>query len=97
MYCRQRQGDTSECIVLRNRPPRWNPALGAYCLHFGGRVTHASVKNIQLIADDDADRILLQFGKIGADSFTLDYQFPVTPLQAFAVALASLDPKLGCE
>jgi tubby-related protein 1 len=97
LVARHRQGDTSECIVLRNRPPRWNAALGAYCLHFGGRVTHASVKNIQLIADDDAERILLQFGRVGDDSFTLDYQFPVTPLQAFAVALASLDPKLGCE
>jgi tubby-related protein 1 len=97
LVSKQRQGDTSECIVLRNRPPRWNAALGAYCLHFGGRVTHASVKNIQLIADDDAERILLQFGRVGDDSFTLDYQFPVTPLQAFAVALASLDPKLGCE
>ena len=97
LVAKHRQGDTSECIMLRNRPPRWNAALGAYCLHFGGRVTHASVKNIQLIADGDAERILLQFGRIGDDSFTLDYQFPVTPLQAFAVALASLDPKLGCE
>lgn len=97
LVAKYRQGDTSECIVLRNRPPRWNAALGAYCLHFGGRVTHASVKNIQLIADGDAERILLQFGRVGDDSFTLDYQFPVTPLQAFAVALASLDPKLGCE
>ena len=52
MY-RYRNGDASECIILRNRPPRWNAALGAYCLHFGGRVTHASVKNIQLVSDDD--------------------------------------------
>jgi tubby-related protein 1 len=43
------------------------------------------------------DRVVLQFGRVGQDEFTLDYQFPVTPLQAFAVALASLDPKLGCE
>ena len=49
--------------VLRNKAPRWNDALGAYCLNFGGRVTHASVKNFQLVADGDPEHIVLQFGK----------------------------------
>lgn len=49
--------------VLRNKAPRWNDALGAYCLNFGGRVTHASVKNFQLVGDDDPEHIVLQFGK----------------------------------
>lgn len=43
------------------------------------------------------ERVVLQFGKVGPEEFTLDYAFPVTPVQAFMVALASLDPKLGCE
>jgi tubby-related protein 1 len=43
------------------------------------------------------DRVIVQFGRVAAQEFTLDYAFPATPLQAFAVALASLDPKLGCE
>ena len=38
--------------------------LGAYCLNFGGRVTHASVKNFQLVSDDNPERIILQFGKV---------------------------------
>ena len=50
---RYRQGDVDSCIVLRNRPPRWNDALGAYCLNFGGRVTQASVKNLQLVSMED--------------------------------------------
>ena len=37
--------------------------LGAYCLNFGGRVTHASVKNFQLVSEEDPDRVILQFGK----------------------------------
>ena len=49
--------------LLRNKAPRWNDALGAYCLNFGGRVTHASVKNFQLVAADDPEHIVLQFGK----------------------------------
>jgi Tub family len=26
-------------IKLVNKAPKWNPALGAYCLNFNGRVT----------------------------------------------------------
>lgn len=38
--------------------------LGAYCLNFGGRVTHASVKNFQLVSEADQETVLLQFGKV---------------------------------
>ena len=49
-----RHSDTAgPCIILRNRPPRWNEALRAYCLNFGGRVTMASVKNLQLACEED--------------------------------------------
>ena len=50
-------------MVMANRPPRWNDALGAYCLNFSGRVTEASVKNFQLVAAEAPDHIILQFGK----------------------------------
>lgn len=43
----------SGCVVLRNKPPRWNQSMGAYCLNFGGRVTQASVKNFQLVSVDN--------------------------------------------
>lgn len=43
----------SSCVVLRNKPPRWNQAMSAYCLNFGGRVTQASVKNFQLVSVDN--------------------------------------------
>jgi hypothetical protein len=38
--------------------------LGAYCLNFNGRVTHASVKNFQLVTDEDKETTILQFGKV---------------------------------
>ncbi len=50
--------------MLRNKPPKWNEQLGAYCLNFGGRVTAASVKNFQLVEDGDLDRVVLQYGKV---------------------------------
>jgi len=42
--------------VLRNKPPKWNDTLNAYCLNFGGRVTQASVKNFQLVSVDNMVR-----------------------------------------
>lgn len=38
--------------------------LNAYCLNFRGRVTEASVKNFQLVSDDNPEHVVLQFGKV---------------------------------
>jgi tubby-related protein 1 len=84
-------------VVLRNKAPRWNGAMHAFCLNFGGRVTVASVKNFQLVADDDPEAVVLQFGKVGDESFTCDFRWPLTALQAFGIALSSFDGKLACE
>ncbi|ERN10826.1 hypothetical protein AMTRI_Chr09g19200 [Amborella trichopoda] len=45
----------------------------------------------------DHDKILLQFGKIGKDLFTMDYRYPLSAFQAFAICLSSFDTKLACE
>lgn len=42
--------------MLRNKPPKWNDTLNAYCLNFSGRVTQASVKNFQLVSVDNMVR-----------------------------------------
>ena len=49
-------------------------------LNFSGRVTHASVKNFQLVSPDDHDTVVLQFGRTGKDGFSMDYQWPLSPL-----------------
>ncbi|EFN51468.1 hypothetical protein CHLNCDRAFT_28000, partial [Chlorella variabilis] len=87
----------SGCVVLRNKPPRWNQSMGAYCLNFGGRVTQASVKNFQLVSVDNMERTILQFGKVADDVFTMDYSYPMTALQAFGICLSSFASKLACE
>jgi len=39
----------------------------------------------------------MQFGRVAEDVFTVDYNFPMNALQAFAIALSSFDGKLACE
>lgn len=51
--CRYKQYVLGQSVVLRNKAPKWNEAIGAFCLNFGGRVTHASVKNFQLVSVDN--------------------------------------------
>lgn len=34
----------------------------------------ASVKNFQLVSTEDFDRIILQFGRVAKDEFTMDFQ-----------------------
>ncbi|KAI3695266.1 hypothetical protein L1987_78261 [Smallanthus sonchifolius] len=92
--------------LLRNKAPRWHEHLQCWCLNFHGRVTVASVKNFQLVAtvdpsqpggEGDGETVLLQFGKVGDDVFTMDYRQPLSAFQAFAVCLTSFGTKLACE
>ncbi|KAI8801560.1 Tub family-domain-containing protein [Cladochytrium replicatum] len=78
-------------LFLRNKSPRWNEATQSHCLNFGGRVTQPSIKNFQLIAEGEDGYIVMQFGRCGTDYFTLDARFPLTPLEAFAIALTTFD------
>ena len=43
------------------------------------------------------DYVVMQFGRVAEDVFTMDYRFPLCALQAFAIALSSFDSKLACE
>lgn len=90
-------GDQNNLIVMTNKAPKWNEKEGAWCLNFNGRVSKASVKNFQLVAEDNQEHIILQFGKTGEDTFTMDYAWPMNALQAFTICLSSFDSKLACE
>lgn len=120
------QNNTMENLIeLHNKSPVWNDDTQSYVLNFHGRVTQASVKNFQIVHDNDrkhiffskivivrstfhwlvfvlflqtlADYIVMQFGRIAEDVFTLDYNYPMCALQAFAIGLSSFDSKLACE
>lgn len=93
-------------LMLKNKLPRWHNQLECWCLNFKGRVTVASVKNVQLVATKslqdvssraDYDQVLLQFGKVGKDIYTMDYKYPLSAFQAFAICLSSFDRKGGAS
>ncbi|XVF66289.1 hypothetical protein PTKIN_Ptkin10aG0023200 [Pterospermum kingtungense] len=97
-------GQKDGALVLRNKSPRWHEQLQCWCLNFHGRVTVASVKNFQLVASPENgpagpehEKIILQFGKVGKDLFTMDYRYPISAFQAFAICLSSFDTKIACE
>jgi hypothetical protein len=98
--------DGLSCYI--NKPPRWNDHVGAYVLNFHGRVTKASVKNFQLVTDEheqgdrannatQLDDIALMFGRRGDNEFAMDYRWPMSAFQAFAIAITSCNSKLACE
>lgn len=87
-------------LMLKNKAPRWHEQLQCWCLNFNGRVTVASVKNFQLVAsleNGEDENVIIQFGKVGKDAFTMDYQYPISAFQAFAICLSSFDTKIACE
>lgn len=76
---------------LMNKPPYWNKIYRKYILNFNGRVKEASVKNFQLIvADSESDSTTFQCGRTGKNTFIVDFSYPLSPVQAFAIAVCSL-------
>lgn len=82
--------------VLTNKAPVWNEYKECFTLNFHGRATMSSAKNLQLIApvrstgnQQGNEKILLQFGKVREDMFTMDYGEPLSAFQAFAICLTS--------
>ncbi|XP_072910073.1 tubby protein homolog isoform X2 [Hemitrygon akajei] len=97
LLARWQNNNTENVIELHNKTPVWNDETQSYVLNFHGRVTHASVKNFQIVHENDSDYIVMQFGRVADDAFTMDYNYPMCAVQAFAIALSSFDGKLACE
>lgn len=80
-------------------PQLTNPrTILCHFMCFHGRATVASVTNFQLVATSDQSQpggkgdeetVLLLFGKVGDDTFTVDYRQPLSAFQAFAICLSS--------
>ncbi|XP_014663095.1 PREDICTED: tubby-related protein 3-like isoform X2 [Priapulus caudatus] len=94
---RHKRKNMENLLELHNKTPIWNDDTQSYVLNFHGRVTQASVKNFQIVHDNDVDYIVMQFGRVAEDVFTMDFNYPMCGLQAFSIALSSFDSKLACE
>ncbi|KAG9481533.1 hypothetical protein GDO78_010656, partial [Eleutherodactylus coqui] len=97
LLARFQNGNMENISVLHNKAPSWNEETQSYVLNFHGRVTQASVKNFQIINAEDSEHIVMQFGRVAEDVFTMDFSYPLCALQAFSICLSSFDSKLACE
>ena len=86
-------------IHIANQLPKWSSAHQCLAMKFpGNRIRASSSKNVLLFRScdlgdgyergDSADAIM-QLGKIAKGQFALDFRSPVSPLQAFGIALSS--------
>ncbi|XP_052808903.1 tubby-related protein 4-like isoform X1 [Mya arenaria] len=82
---------SSRQFTLHNKAPLWNENSQVYQLDFGGRVTQESAKNFQV---EHRGKQVMQFGRIDSNAYTLDFQYPFTAIQAFAVSLANVTQRL---
>lgn len=86
----------SSIDTYENQQPMWHDGVNGYVLNFdNNRVRQKSTKNFKLFrSDDDTKRTILQFGRVlNANLFVIDFSFPLSPLQAFAICLSSIDHK----
>ncbi|KAG7377596.1 hypothetical protein PHYPSEUDO_011412 [Phytophthora pseudosyringae] len=97
---------SEKLLMLHNKRPHFDEKTGAHVLDFGGRVTMPSIKNFQMMCDTVGDDTVLQFGRVSCQPpgprrqcnchksiFTMDIKYPLSPLQGFAICLATLDTK----
>ncbi|KAH7487953.1 Tubby-related protein 1 [Phytophthora ramorum] len=99
-------GESERLFVLHNKRPHFDEKTGGHVLDFGGRVTMPSIKNFQMMCDALGDDTVLQFGRVSCQPpgprtqckchksiFIMDVKYPLSPLQGFAICLATLDTK----
>lgn len=68
-----------------------------FYLNFQGRVTVASVKNFQIIHRGEVDYVIMQFGKVGPNAFSLDVRYPMSCVQALGIVISRLDHFLSVQ
>mmetsp|Transcript_101383 Transcript_101383/g.295368 ORF Transcript_101383/g.295368 Transcript_101383/m.295368 type:complete len:266 (-) Transcript_101383:421-1218(-) len=84
-----RNGDVEESRLV-SQLPVWNEEVQSMVLDFPGRQVLPSAKNLQLASEDDPERLVCQFAKLGPDSFGLDFKCPLTVAEAFGAALTTI-------
>eukprot|EP00930_Biecheleria_cincta_P006189 TRINITY_DN10716_c0_g2_i1.p1 TRINITY_DN10716_c0_g2~~TRINITY_DN10716_c0_g2_i1.p1 ORF type:complete len:325 (-),score=67.02 TRINITY_DN10716_c0_g2_i1:130-1065(-) len=82
--------DTYEAQSLITKQPTWNDEVESLVLDFKGRHILSSAKNFQLALSHKPDHVLCQYGKIGPSTFSLDFKYPLSVIQAFGISLTTL-------
>jgi len=92
----EKKGKGTDFVVLNTKKPKWNPKMEAWTMDFKGRAKLASKKNFILTDPDveDGERVLMLFGKVTKNRWSLDYAPPLNPLDCLFVALSAFSSKL---
>lgn len=80
----------SEPQEICTKRPQWNDDIESLVLDFKGRHVLSSSKNFQLALPGRPNSVVCQYGKIGPNSFALDFKHPLSVAQAFGISLTTL-------
>jgi len=89
-----RNPSQTDSVPLVTKLPTWNKTMKTMVLDFAGRVKKASARNFQLCHKGEESKgkganVILQYGKVKKEVYTLDYQYPLSALQALGIALTT--------
>ena len=87
--------DKKKEIIFNNKIPEWDIKYQKYLLDFNQRVRLTSKRNF--ILEDKNNKKVLQCGKIENNIYSLDYESPLNPFQAFSISVTSIINKIFCE
>ncbi|KAF3787182.1 Tubby-like protein 4 [Nymphaea thermarum] len=95
------QDKISKTDQLFSKIPYYNQSSKRYELDFRERTKDGlqirpSVKNFQLTMEENGEQCILLLARVGKSKYVIDYGYPLTGYQAFAICLASIDSKLCC-
>ena len=80
------------------RPNAKDPAKPiSKTLSKSGYLMASSSEDAKNMATDNNELVSLQFGRVSNTHFSCDVSWPLSLLQAFAIALSRFDSKLACE
>jgi hypothetical protein len=84
------QCDNYESQMLATKKPVWNDEIESLVLDFKGRTIQSSAKNFQIAMAQRPDHVICQYGKIGTNTFSLDFRYPLSVIQAFGISMSTM-------
>jgi hypothetical protein len=79
-----------ESQELVTRAPAWNDEVESLVLDFKGRKVQSSAKNFQLSLGQRPEHVICQYGKIAPHTFSLDFRYPLSCIQAFGTSITTM-------